>query len=144
MRKLIKHINGLILFKFPTKFSIVLTKLLFSRIPEERQLAAVAKAAVAKPSPLAAKLGNPDAPELFESLVPVAVHQALAAYELRKTEIVNKEVDKLKEATNLANQLLSSMNLPAALEDTKGKKTSIFQRRILLILSQSIVYSLFP
>ena len=101
---------------------MVLTKLLFSRIPEERQLAAVAKAAVAKPSPLAAKLGNPDAPELFESLVPVAVHQALAAYELRKSEIVNKEVDKLKEATNLANQLLSSMNLPAALEDTKGKK----------------------
>ena len=101
---------------------------MFSRIPEERQLAAVAKAAVAKPSPLAAKLGNPDAPELFESLVPVAVHQALAAYELRKSEIVNKEVDKLKEATNLANQLLSSMNLPAALEDTKGKKTSIFQQ----------------
>ena len=70
---------------------------------------------------MASKLGNPDAPELFESLVPVAVHQALAAYDLRKSELVNKEVDKLKEATNLANQLLSSMNLPAALEDTKGK-----------------------
>ena len=119
--------NGLILFNFQTQFSIILTNLLLSRIPEERQLAAVPKAAVAKPSPLAAKLGNPDAPELFDSLVPVAVHQALAAYELRKSEIVNKEVDKLKEATNLANQLLSSMNLPAALEDTKGKKTLIFQ-----------------
>ena len=83
-------------------------------------MAAIGKAAVAKPSPLTGKLGNPDAPELFESLVPVAVHQALAAYELRKSELVNKEVDKLKEATNLANQLLSSMNLPAALEDTKG------------------------
>ena len=118
--------NGLILF-IQTQFSIILTNLLLSRIPEERQLAAVPKAAVAKPSPLAAKLGNPDAPELFDSLVPVAVHQALAAYELRKSEIVNKEVDKLKEATNLANQLLSSMNLPAALEDTKGKKTLIFQ-----------------
>ena len=119
--------NGLILLNFQTQFSIILTNLLLSRIPEERQLAAVPKAAVAKPSPLAAKLGNPDAPELFDSLVPVAVHQALAAYELRKSEIVNKEVDKLKEATNLANQLLSSMNLPAALEDTKGKKTLIFQ-----------------
>ena len=58
---------------------------------------------------------------MFDSLVPVAVHQAIAAYDLRKNELVTKEVDKLKEATNLANQLLSSMNLPAALEDTMGK-----------------------
>ena len=100
---------------------IKLTSVNIYRIPEERQLSAVAKAAVAKPSPLSDKLGNPDAPELFDSLVPVAVHQALAQYDVRKSEIVNKEVDKLKEATNLANQLLSSMNLPAALEDTKGK-----------------------
>ena len=92
-----------------------------NRIPEERQLAAIAKAAVAKPTPLADKLGNADAPDLFASLVPVAVHQAIAAYDVRRTELVNKEVDKLKEATNLANQLLSSMNLPAALEDTKGE-----------------------
>ena len=91
------------------------------RIPEERQLAPIAKAAVAKPTPLPAKLGKVDAPELFDSLVPVAVHQAIAAYDLRKNELVTKEVDKLKEATNLANQLLSSMNLPAALEDTMGK-----------------------
>ena len=76
---------------------------------------------MAKPSPLTGRLGNPDAPDLFDSLVPVAVHQALAAYDVRKSELVNKEVDKLKEATNLVNQLLSSMNLPAALEDTKGK-----------------------
>ena len=92
-----------------------------NRIPEERQLAAIAKAAVAKPTPLADKLGNADAPDLFASLVPVTVHQAIAAYDVRRTELVNKEVDKLKEATNLANQLLSSMNLPAALEDTKGE-----------------------
>ena len=70
---------------------------------------------------MAERLGNPDAPDLFDALVPVAVHQAMAAYDVRKSELVNKEVDALKEATNLANQLLSSMNLPAALEDTKGK-----------------------
>ena len=91
-------------------------------------MAPVGKAAVAKPSPLAAKLGNPEAPELFDSLVPVAVHQALASYDVRKSELVNKEVDRLKEATNLANQLLSSMNLPAALEDTKGKVKYMLQR----------------
>lgn len=84
-------------------------------------MTAIAKAAVAKPTPLTPRLGNADAPELFDALVPVPVHQALAAYDVRKSELVNKEVDKLKEATNLANQLLSSMNLPAALEDTKGK-----------------------
>jgi len=57
---------------------------------------------------------------LFESLVPVPVHQACAAYEVRQTEIVNREVGKLKEATTLMNELLSSMNLPACLEETKG------------------------
>ena len=38
--------------------------------------------------------------------------QACAAYEVRQTEIVNREVGKLKEATTLMNELLSSMNLP--------------------------------
>lgn len=39
----------------------------------------------------------------FSSLVPVAVHQALAAYDLRKTEIVNTEITKLREATQEMN-----------------------------------------
>ena len=91
------------------------------RIPEERTLAPVAKAAVAKPTPLperynctfsrtdspkqpiandgstlSFRLGNSSAEMLFESLVPVPVHQACAAYEVRQTEIVNREVGKLK------------------------------------------------
>ena len=95
--------------------------LYFYRISKEQQLTLIAKAAVAKPSPLTDRLGNPDARDLFDLLVPVAVNQALAAYDVRKSELVNKEVDQLKEATNLLNQLLSSMNPPAALEDIKGK-----------------------
>jgi len=92
------------------------------RIPDERTLAAVPKAAVAKPTPLPDRLGNASAALLFDALVPVAVHQACETYETRKTEVARREVGKLKEATVLMNELLSSMNLPAALEDTKGNE----------------------
>ncbi len=60
------------------------------------------------------------APDLFDELCPVAVHQALAAFDVRKGEVVNAELARLKEAVNMTNQLLSSMNLPAAIEDTSG------------------------
>lgn len=58
--------------------------------------------------------------DLFSDLVPVAVHQALASYDLRKTEIVNTEITKLRDATQLLNGLLASLNLPAAIEVTDG------------------------
>ena len=92
------------------------------RIPDEKALAAVAKAAVAKATPLPDRMGNPSSPLLFDALVPVPVHQACAAYEVRQTEVVNREVGKLKEASTLMNELLSSMNLPACLENTKGNE----------------------
>lgn len=41
--------------------------------------------------------------------------QALAAFDVRRQEVVGKELNRLKEGTNLLNELLSSMNLPAAL-----------------------------
>ena len=43
-------------------------------------------------------------PDLFESLVPVTVHQAMAAYDVRKSEIINGEVSKLRDATNMLNR----------------------------------------
>lgn len=91
------------------------------RIPDTKQLSTIQKAAVAKPTlPLPPKIGSGGTADLFEELCPVAVHQALNAYDARKGAIVNGEIAKMKDATNLLNELLSSMNLPAALEDTSG------------------------
>lgn len=42
--------------------------------------------------------------DVFEALVPVAVHQAMAAYSVRKTELVNTEIMRLREATQLLNR----------------------------------------
>lgn len=42
--------------------------------------------------------------DLFGDIVPVSVHQAMAAYDLRKTEIQNAEISKLRESTQLLNR----------------------------------------
>merc|ERR1719245_367638 len=90
-------------------------------VPEIKTLPEIPKAVVAKvTSPLPTKYGPETSKDLFEELCPVAIHQALSAYDGRRQELVNIEVTKLKDATNLMNQLLSSMNLPAAIEATKG------------------------
>lgn len=41
--------------------------------------------------------------DLFSDLVPVAVHQALAAYDVRKMDIVNTEIGRLRESTTTLN-----------------------------------------
>jgi programmed cell death 6-interacting protein len=41
---------------------------------------------------------------MFEELVPVAVHQAMAAFDVRKTEIVNSKIMRLQESTQLINR----------------------------------------
>lgn len=42
--------------------------------------------------------------DLFYDLTPVAIHQALAAYDVRKTELMNVEISKLRESTQLLNR----------------------------------------
>jgi programmed cell death 6-interacting protein len=79
--------------------------------------------------------------DLFSALVPVAVSQALAAYDVRRTEIVNMEIGRLREHTQLLNgfvfysffsklpcsflssSILTSLNLPAALDDVTNAQT---------------------
>ena len=50
----------------------------------------------------------------------MTVHHALSSYEVRKNELVNTEISKLREMTQVLNSVLASLNLPAAIEDTSG------------------------
>ena len=41
-------------------------------------------------------------------------------FENRRVEIVNQEIGRLREATQLMNSVMASLNLPAAIEDLSG------------------------
>ncbi|KAI5698642.1 hypothetical protein M8J75_009827 [Diaphorina citri] len=89
------------------------------RIPDVKSLEPVGKAALAKPLPLPTRFSTKPA-DLFEFLVPMVIHQSMAGFEQKKSDIVNGEIAKLRESTQLMNTVLSSLNLPASLEDTHG------------------------
>uniref|UniRef100_A0A182NM28 BRO1 domain-containing protein n=1 Tax=Anopheles dirus TaxID=7168 RepID=A0A182NM28_9DIPT len=86
-------------------------------IPDVNNLPGPGKAQLAKVLPLATPMSE-DFRDLFTALVPVAVNQALAACDGRKSELVNGEIMRLREATTALNGLLSSLNLPAIVEVT--------------------------
>lgn len=90
------------------------------RIPAPDSLEAIGRAALAKSLPLS-KPASSSFADLFSKLVPMAVHNALQAYESRKGEIINFEVGRLREGTQLMNSVLASLNLPAAIEDLSGQ-----------------------
>lgn len=90
-----------------------------ARVPEVRSLAPIGKAVLAKPLPVPEKFIT-SGQELFSALLPVSVSQALQKFEVRKAEIINGEIVKLRQQTQYLNGVLASMNLPAALEDTTG------------------------
>lgn len=93
------------------------------QIPDINTLEGPGKMPLAKAQPLVSPL-NKDFKDIFANLVPVALHQALVASDARKNEIVNGEIMKLRESTQTLNAILSSLNLPAAIEDT-AKGTSV-------------------
>lgn len=88
-------------------------------IPDVKTLEAPGKAQLSKATTPTFPLG-PNSKDLFADLVPIALHQAIAASETRKNEIVNGEVMRLREATQTLNGVLASLNLPAAIEVTSG------------------------
>uniref|UniRef100_A0A2R5LI09 Putative programmed cell death protein n=1 Tax=Ornithodoros turicata TaxID=34597 RepID=A0A2R5LI09_9ACAR len=90
-----------------------------ARIPEVKSLAPIGKAALAKPLPVPEKFSS-SGQDLFSALLPVSVSQALQKFDVRKSDIVNGEIAKLRHQTQLLNGFLTSLNLPAALEDTTG------------------------
>ncbi|CAL8293859.1 unnamed protein product [Merluccius merluccius] len=89
------------------------------RVPEVKDLAHIAKIALAKPTAITPPLSQKFT-DLFEKMVPMAVQQSMSLYNQRKAETVNRLVGTMREATNLCNGVLASLNLPAALEDLSG------------------------
>ncbi|EDV91030.1 programmed cell death 6-interacting protein [Drosophila grimshawi] len=86
-------------------------------IPELSTLASPGKAQLAKPLPMASPMAG-NFRDIFKNLVPVELHRALTASDMRKNEIVNVEIMKLRDATQTLNAVLASLNLPAAVEST--------------------------
>lgn len=60
-------------------------------------------------------------------MVPVVVHQAMASCDVRKSEMTNAKMSQLREATQLLNSILASLNLPAAIEDASGGADAVPQ-----------------
>ena len=86
-------------------------------IPDSATLASPGKAQLAKPLPLNTPMAS-SFRDIFSELVPVELHRALTASDMRKNEIVNTEIMKLRDATQTMNAVLVSLNLPAAVETT--------------------------
>ncbi|XP_030370713.1 programmed cell death 6-interacting protein isoform X1 [Scaptodrosophila lebanonensis] len=86
-------------------------------IPDLSTLASPGKAQLAKPISIAVPMAS-SFKDIFTNLVPVELHRALTASDMRKNEIVNAEIMKLREATQTLNAVLASLNLPAAVETT--------------------------
>ncbi|VDN50231.1 unnamed protein product [Dracunculus medinensis] len=87
-----------------------------ARISDIQSLPAVPKAVLVKPLPVKYPMTS-HFKDMFSSLVPIQVHQALASYDARKAEIINLETSRLREHTQIMNGILASLNLPAALDD---------------------------
>jgi len=72
-------------------------------IPHEANLSTIGRATLAKPLHLS-KPASDNFMDIFTKMVPMAVHNALVAYENRKAEIVNFEIGRLREGTQLINR----------------------------------------
>ncbi|CAL2036918.1 CBN-ALX-1 protein [Caenorhabditis brenneri] len=92
------------------------------KVADFRSLPALPKAPLAKPTPVVNPM-TPNFRDMFSLLVPVQVHNAMQSYDARKAELVNMETVRMREATQLMNGVLASLNLPAALDDVTSTET---------------------
>nr|CAD2192849.1 unnamed protein product [Meloidogyne enterolobii] len=86
------------------------------RVADFKSLPPLQKICLAKPSTISGPI-SARFKDMFESLVPVAVQNALATFEARKNDVVNIDVSRMREYNQLMNACLASLNLPAALDD---------------------------
>uniref|UniRef100_A0A671PKA4 Programmed cell death 6-interacting protein-like n=1 Tax=Sinocyclocheilus anshuiensis TaxID=1608454 RepID=A0A671PKA4_9TELE len=89
------------------------------RVPEVKDLEHIGKASLVKATAIQTPLSQKFT-DLFEKMVPMAVQQSMSAANSRKADTVNRLTGSMREATNLCNGVLASLNLPAALEDLSG------------------------
>ncbi|XP_041104212.1 programmed cell death 6-interacting protein-like isoform X2 [Polyodon spathula] len=89
------------------------------RVPDLKDLEAIGKAALVKSTVIKVPISQKFT-DLFEKMVPLAVQHSMSVYNSRKAEIVNRLIGQMREATNLSNGVLASLNLPAAIEDLSG------------------------
>uniref|UniRef100_A0A672RN19 Programmed cell death 6-interacting protein-like n=1 Tax=Sinocyclocheilus grahami TaxID=75366 RepID=A0A672RN19_SINGR len=89
------------------------------RVPEVKDLEHIGKASLVKATAIQTPLSQKFT-DLFEKMVPMAVQQSMSAANSRKADTVNRLIGSMREATNLCNGVLASLNLPAALEDLSG------------------------
>ena len=66
------------------------------------QLTAVGRATLAKALPVNSPMST-NFQDLFNKLVPMAVHEAMTAYDTAKAGVINTELGKLREATQFLN-----------------------------------------
>ncbi|XP_074844296.1 programmed cell death 6-interacting protein isoform X2 [Carettochelys insculpta] len=99
------------------------------RVPDLKDLEPIGKASLVKSTSIVIPLSQKFT-DLFEKMVPLAVQQSLSIYNQRKADLVNRSIAQMREATNLANGVLASLNLPAAIEDVSGDSVpqSILQK----------------
>ncbi|CAG9798578.1 unnamed protein product [Chironomus riparius] len=84
-------------------------------IPDPSSLESSGKFQLAKTIPITAPMSS-NFKDLFSDLIPVALQHAIHNCDAQKSEIVNAEIMKLRDATQTLNGVLSSLNLPAAIE----------------------------
>ncbi|OWR42499.1 putative programmed cell death 6-interacting protein [Danaus plexippus plexippus] len=89
------------------------------RVPEARALEPVSRAPVASALPPQERW-SPGRQDLFEKLVPLAVHQALQATDARRADQIGAEINALREDTQMLNSILASLDLPACIEAAGG------------------------
>ncbi|XP_075560801.1 programmed cell death 6-interacting protein isoform X2 [Pelecanus crispus] len=89
------------------------------RVPDLKDLESIGKASLVKSTPVVVPLSQKFT-DLFEKMVPLQVQQSVSVYNQRKADLVNRVIAQMREATNLANGVLASLNLPAAIEDVSG------------------------
>ncbi|XP_047908133.1 programmed cell death 6-interacting protein isoform X2 [Anser cygnoides] len=89
------------------------------RVPDLKDLEPIGKASLVKSTPVVVPLSQKFM-DLFEKMVPLQVQQSVSVYNQRKADLVNRLIAQMREATTLANGVLASLNLPAAIEDVSG------------------------